>query len=223
MKLEKPTPSEDGEPRALGGGLKLFATVSLLQAWHGPVLVHGEPHVLVRLFDEARPGGHDLTSAAPWAWVSHQHTAEAHRVSVTDIELDLARTEVRTRVARVVANALYLPEGVAWLTTRPSRIEPRWPVYYTHPDGGIRYGVEPMGLPPSAILSVTPDAKGRSAVSIGAWQVPYKTSATYFPYVVDGLRGLDTEDDTRVGDGTKRVDALALAIIARALLPERGV
>ena len=128
------------------------------------------------------------------------------------IYIDLSRAECRDRVARLMAIRFDLPPGVAWLTLRAGRREDRWPVYGKRDDGGIVIGCRPEVIPTHAVLSTRPDT-GRTSIVLGGWQVPYKTR-DFFEAVVPALADLDPNDDTRLPDGSRRVDALALRAVA---------
>ena len=172
--------------------LLIPATAELLDDWFGPVVY--------------------LDCAYPWV-IRHvrdgayvvQGTGDGTRGSggggydsgadLDDLRLDLSRAECRDRVARVLAQNINKAPMSA----------------------GIRQG------------ATAPDAAFRFPKSGGSFTLAGAQegnggggpSMTWLACVgsCDGLVGLDPLDDARLPDGSRRVDALALAAVWRSLHP----
>lgn len=208
----------------MGDPLHIRATAPLLEGWCGPVVAHdcdGDAHRCVSL-------GWSNNPHIPGAWVFDEADTDSFRenedepgpqfVSDVHLLLDLSRAECRDRVCRVLAARFGLLPGAAWLTLREGRREAYWPVYSMRADNTPVYGTSVEVIPTHAVLSTQPRI-GRTSASFGALPVPYK-HGEYFDGVVPALAALDPNDDARLPDGSRLVDALALAAVWRHYHPE---
>lgn len=119
------------------------------------------------------------------------------RYEPADLYLDLSRAECRDRVARVVAVSAGLRHEVrdwAW-----------------YPVGSLGSHYDVTGGP-DVPHPAMPEARFHSAVTRG-WK-----PGDMVRRVIPALAGIDPNDATRLPDGSRLVDALALAIVARTVL-----
>lgn len=106
-----------------------------------------------------------------------------------NVFLDLSRAECRDRVARVVLVSEGHPSAPAW--------------WYRIGASDAAWALHPAGT----CIQFMPSTGGGRRATYDGWGCP-----------VPALADLDPNDDTRLPDGSRLVDALALAAVARHVL-----
>ena len=181
--------------------LLLEAPPALLDGWCGPVVYRAggrTPGVVVGTCE------HKGTRVFRVWWESPAHPhGTGHPTHPSALLLDLSRAECRDRVARVVAAVMRLDtaNGVQYLLRSG---EPQDAPGFIEACGGrifvtasLDEGTMASPLDPWLMASSEPDE-------------PWLT--------VPALATLDPNDNTRLPDGSRRVDALALLHVARTVL-----
>lgn len=169
--------------------LLVQATPDLLEGWCGPVVVR-----------DRTTEHHTVWQNGGWL---DTFTRRWRPLGDGNVHLDLSRAECRDRVARVLARVLggTAPNGVTWSCNSYHRRK-CWHLFchgapMLDRDGSGR----PRPVPPSR-----PQHFGGQAWPNRGWYLH-----------VPALSALKNNDDTRLPDGSRLVDALALAEVWRAV------